>query len=137
MSRRAELVAFGTEYDLDVILLSKTYLSLLFPFSFWRNATYRTDRLMQNNPARPRGSTATLVYRCIAHSQLPPPTTRRLEETAVALCVGDREVSLILAYLPHGPGGPPPPQEWDTLLDYSLSTLGLQLQAFDLEQPCH
>ena len=59
-----------------------------------------------------------LPYSSTGALLLPPPDTRYLETTAVALWIGDREVGLISAYLPPGPGGPPPPEEWDALLDH-------------------
>ena len=69
------------------------------------------------------GGTAVLFHKRIAHHPLPPPTTRRLEVMAVALSIGGREVRLVSVYLPPGHGGPPPAEEWDTLLEHPLLTI--------------
>ena len=122
LSRRAEMAAFATEYDLDVILLSETHLTPALSLQLPAYTTYRTDRPAQNM-LNASGSTAVLVHRRIAHRPLPPPATRRLEVTVVALSVGGREVRLASVYLPPGRGGPPPAEEWDALLEYPLSTI--------------
>ena len=67
---RAELAAFITEYDLDVILLQETFLTPRVSFQLPAYVTYRSDRPYQNDPRRPNGP-AILVHSLIAHRQLP------------------------------------------------------------------
>ena len=79
---RAELAAFVTEYDLDVILLQETFLTPRVSFQLPVYVTYRTDRPYQNDPS---GGTAILVHRHIAHRPLPLPATSPIEVTVVRL----------------------------------------------------
>ena len=132
LSHHAELAAFATKYDLDIILFSETFLTPAVSFQLLVYTTYLTYCPEQNNPSCPTGGTAILVHKRIVQCQLPPPTTRHLEAMATALCIGDREVYLISAYLPPGRGWPLLHGEWDALLDHTLPTIAarhLQLQA--------
>ena len=122
LPRRSELMTFVTEYDVDIILLSETHLAHYHSFSLPAYACYRQDR-----PLRPRcppsGGTAVLVHRRISHRLLPPLDTSIIEGCAVAVDAGGSELRVVSAYLRPGRRTPPPPEEWDALLDHPLSTI--------------
>lgn len=64
-----KLAAFATEYDLDIILLSETFLTSAVSFQLPASTMYLMDNPAQNNTAHPSGGIAVLVHRHVA--QLP------------------------------------------------------------------
>jgi len=91
LGRNLELEHFLSQHDVDICLLSETFLN---PGEVFRLANYvchRTDRPTAG------GGTAILVRRGITHHPVPVPGFNQLEATAIQIMQTGRQVKVLAA----------------------------------------
>jgi hypothetical protein len=91
--RKLELEHFLGQHDVDICLLSETWLSPSKAFRLANYVCHRTDR------PTPGGGTAILVRRGIVHHSVPVPGLTHLEATAIQTALAGKPVIILAAYL--------------------------------------
>ncbi len=91
--QKAELTNFLKDNDIDICLLTETFLKPRHKFTIPNYKVHRTDRLTADN-----GGTAVLVRRSIQHYHTPVPVLNSLECTAVTVVEANREMVLVSNY---------------------------------------
>jgi hypothetical protein len=92
-SRKLELEHFLGQDDVDICLLSKTFLNPGQAFRLANYVCHRTDRPTMG------GSTAILVRRGVVHHSVPVPGLTHLEATAIQVTLTGKPVIVFAAYL--------------------------------------
>ena len=91
--RKLELEHFLGQHDVDICLLSETFLNPQRDFRHANYVCHRTDR------PTARGGTAFLVRRGITHHSVPVPGLAQLEATAIETVLAGRSVKILAVYI--------------------------------------
>ena len=91
--RKLELEQFLGQHDVDISLLSDTFLKPGEPFRLTNYVSHRTERPTVG------GSTAILAQRGKQHYSVPVPRLTQLEATAIQTKLAGRQVKILALYL--------------------------------------
>lgn len=92
-NKKLELQKFLEEYNIDVMLLSETFLKPGSRLAIANYKTYRNDRLLQ-----PGGGTAILIKQNIEHHELPPQENLTFECNGITVNTKKQPISIWSAY---------------------------------------
>lgn len=124
-SKQQELRAFLTENNVDVALLSETFLKPSHTYNIPNYSTFRTDRLQKHG-----GGTAILIKKDINHDILDIHTTN-METTSLRVHTNKGPITLHAAY------SPPNSNIEETDLDTAFCTQQATILAGDLNAKHH
>jgi hypothetical protein len=93
--RKLELEHFLSQHDVDICLLSETFLNAGQAFRLANYVCHRTDRPTAG------GGTAILVRLGIVHHSVPVPGLTHLEATAVQGTLTGKPVKILAAFVSH------------------------------------
>jgi hypothetical protein len=91
--RKLELEHFINQHDVDICLLSETFLNPGQTFRLANYVCHRTDRITAGS------GTAMLVRRGIVYHSVPVPGLTHLEATAIRVTLAGKPVKILVAYL--------------------------------------